>query len=307
MHDFEIKNQNIVSPKYGPIAIIAIYLLLMIMSLLIGSGVMVLVGLAKGLNLSDVMSALQNGGASKDIGFIQMIVAINQLSMFIIPALITFLIVDRYQWPINYSLHRSPNFIYVILGILTIICSVGLVAYSMEVNKMIPLPTWMKSMNSSAEALINSLVQDKNIFRFIINIILIGIIPGVGEELVFRGIIQTNCYKIFNNPHIAIWATAILFSAMHLQFDGFLPRMILGAILGYIFYFSKNLWVSMAAHAFNNSIALISFTFLKGSNLNFDPEDTTNATWYFGLISLILVLLLLFNIRKIQLNEKFEN
>jgi uncharacterized protein len=307
MTEFEIYNQNKKVPKYSPFWIIVIYILMTVMTALIGSGIMVLAGLAKGLNINGIMSILQNGGMTDDIGLLQMIIGINQLSMFIVPALITFLMVDRLGWLHTYKLSFRPNIIIIALGILTIICSLGLVGYSNELNKLVHLPDWMKSMNSNAEALINALISKNNPIHFIINLILIGIIPGVGEELVFRGIIQTNLYKIFKNPHIAIWVAAIIFSALHLQFDGFLPRMFLGAILGYLYYYSKNLWVSMAAHAANNSLALIFYTFFKDSKIKFDPEDSSNATWYMALISIVLVSTLLFYVRKLSINEEFKN
>jgi uncharacterized protein len=307
MTEFEIYNQNKKVPKYSPFWIIVIYILMTVMTALIGSGIMVLAGLAKGLNINGIMSILQNGGITDDIGLLQMIIGINQLSMFIVPALITFLMVDRLGWLHTYKLSFRPNIIIIALGILTIICSLGLVGYSNELNKLVHLPDWMKSMNSNAEALINALISKNNPIHFIINLILIGIIPGVGEELVFRGIIQTNLYKIFKNPHIAIWVAAIIFSALHLQFDGFLPRMFLGAILGYLYYYSKNLWVSMAAHAANNSLALIFYTFFKDSKIKFDPEDSSNATWYMALISIVLVSTLLFYVRKLSINEEFKN
>jgi uncharacterized protein len=307
MTEFEIYNQNKKVPKYSPFWIIVIYVLMTVMTALIGSGIMVLAGLAKGLNINGIMSILQNGGITEDIGLLQMIIGINQLSMFIVPALITFLMVDRLGWLHTYKLSIRPNIIVIVLGILTIICSLGLVGYSNELNKLVHLPDWMKSMNSNAEALINALISKNNPIHFIINLILIGIIPGVGEELVFRGIIQTNLYKIFKNPHIAIWVAAIIFSALHLQFDGFLPRMFLGAILGYLYYCSKNLWVSMAAHAANNSLALIFYTFFKDSKIKFDPEDSSNATWYMALISIVLVGTLLFYVRKLRINEELKN
>jgi len=115
--------------------------------------------------------------------------------------------------------------------------------------------------------------------ELIFNVFLIGIIPGIGEELIFRGLIQRNIRKIIENPIAAIWITAVIFSAFHFQFQGFIPRLLLGALLGYLYYWTNNLWVPIIAHAFNNGIQVI-MQYLYSeeiSSVNIDDMESVPA------------------------------
>jgi membrane protease YdiL (CAAX protease family) len=127
---------------------------------------------------------------------------------------------------------------------------------------------------------------------FILNLILIAFLPGIGEELVFRGILQKHIGGIFKNPIAAIWISAFIFSAIHFQFEGFFPRIVLGATLGYLYYWTGNLWVPMIAHAFNNGfqIALIYFTGMDVSE--FDEKSSNQLQWWMIPISVVLMFLI---------------
>src|SRR5690554_5832087 len=92
---------------------------------------------------------------------------------------------------------------------------------------------------------------------FILALIVIGLIPAVGEELLFRGLVQNQIGAITKNIHVAIWLAAFLFSTFHFQFYGFVPRMFLGVLFGYLYYWSGNLFIAMLAHFINNGLTLI--------------------------------------------------
>ena len=111
-------------------------------------------------------------------------------------------------------------------------------------------------MEDMAAQMMELFVNTDSIVQLFINIFVIAIIPGFCEELMFRGWIQRSLIKR-NNPHVAIWVTAIIFSAIHFQFYGFIPRMILGAILGYAYYYTGTLWASIIMHALNNTVAVV--------------------------------------------------
>jgi len=92
-----------------------------------------------------------------------------------------------------------------------------------------------------------------------LNIIMVGVIPAIGEELFFRGVLQKNLIKITNNAHLGIIISAFIFSAVHMQFYGFLPRMLLGMVLGYVFFWSGSIWASIAVHFIYNTMAVIGY------------------------------------------------
>ena len=99
--------------------------------------------------------------------------------------------------------------------------------------------------------------QDKSTIGLILNLLVMGLVAALSEELFFRGLLQQIFIKNKVNVHVAIVIAAVLFSAFHLQFFGFLPRLFLGIILGYLYYITQNLWVSITAHFVNNAFAII--------------------------------------------------
>ncbi len=108
----------------------------------------------------------------------------------------------------------------------------------------------------------------------LIALIVIGILPAIGEELVFRGMIQNEMFRATRNIHISIWVSAILFSAIHMQFFGFVPRMFLGALFGYLYYWSGKLSLAMLAHFVNNGFSVVAMYLYQKGKFNFDPEST---------------------------------
>ena len=140
----------------------------------------------------------------------------------------------------------------------------------------------------------------------IFNVFMVALIPALGEELLFRGVVQ----KIFTgwakNIHIGVWMSALLFSAMHMQFYGFVPRLLLGAMLGYLFVWSGSLWLSILAHFVNNAAAVI-FTYLYQQNLSsidVDAVGTQEGEMMSVLISTAFTAMLLFMIYRIESKKR---
>lgn len=109
--------------------------------------------------------------------------------------------------------------------------------------------------------------------ELIVGLLVIAILPAFGEELVFRGMIQGELWRSTRNIHIAIWVSAAVFSAIHIQFYGFVPRMLLGALFGYLYYWSGNLWIPMFSHFFNNAFAVIMVYLNNTKVTNVNLED----------------------------------
>ena len=134
---------------------------------------------------------------------------------------------------------------------------------------------------------------------------LIAVIPAIGEEFVFRGILHKVFRQWTGNAHIAVWISAFLFSAMHMQFYGFLPRLFLGAVLGYMLVSTGNIWVPVLAHFFNNTAAVTVF-YLKHNNyitLDIEQIGLGSGAFLYAIFSLIATVMLLLVLRKIQLRH----
>jgi len=151
------------------------------------------------------------------------------------------------------------------------------IGWSGYVNSKVVLPEswsavmdWIQKTEAEAMELIAVLTRYDSAAGFFLNIVIIAFIPALGEEWFFRGHVQKYFTDWFRNAHLAIFVTAILFSAMHLQFMTFLPRFFLGLMLGYLFYVGGNLWYSVIGHFTNNLLALIA---MRGKG----PEELVSS------------------------------
>ncbi|MFA5196683.1 MAG: CPBP family intramembrane glutamic endopeptidase, partial [Bacteroidales bacterium] len=120
---------------------------------------------------------------------------------------------------------------------------------------------------------------------FFINILMIAVLPAIGEEFFFRGVLQRLLGEWFKNVHVAVIVTAVIFSAFHLQFYGFLPRFLLGMFLGYIFYWSGSLWVPIIVHFINNGLAVVVAWLSARGMVDFNFETFGSSDNLFVIIS----------------------
>lgn len=116
---------------------------------------------------------------------------------------------------------------------------------------------WARRLEEDARLTTQVMLGGTSIGSLIISVLIVGVLTGIAEEMFFRGGIQKLliCSRI--NPHLAIWIAAIIFSAMHLQLYGFVPRVLLGAFFGYSMWWSGSLWLPIILHALNNSLVVI--------------------------------------------------
>jgi len=136
--------------------------------------------------------------------------------------------------------------------------------------------SWARTQEDKMMEMTQLLTHFDSTVEFILGLVVIAVLPGIGEELVFRGLIQNELWRGSKNIHVAIWLSAFLFSAIHLQFFGFLPRLFLGALFGYLYYWSGNLLIPMAAHFFHNGFTLsMIYLYNQGAiGVNIDSEES---------------------------------
>ncbi|MFC5272105.1 CPBP family intramembrane glutamic endopeptidase [Adhaeribacter terreus] len=161
---------------------------------------------------------------------------------------------------------------------------------------------WAKEKEETLAELTRFLTRFDTIGQMLIGLVAFALVPAIGEELVFRGVLQKNLARLLKNHHVAIWLTAFVFGAIHVQFYGFFPRMLLGALFGYLYFWSKNLWVPIAAHFMNNGFTVFMLYLQQQNLIKANVESTDSLPWYMGLFSLVMSLLLLFYLKK-----RYEN
>ncbi len=162
----------------------------------------------------------------------------------------------------------------------------------------IELPEFLDNMDKSSIESLEELLKMSTIHDYLVNVIIIGIIPGIGEELLFRGIIQKELRAKVINPHVAIFITAVLFSAFHFQVAGFIPKLIIGLVLGYAYYLSGSLILSMIIHSLNN-IFLTTSLFAAGGTIDPPEAQTENIPILAVVFSLFLFASLMYMILNI--------
>ena len=276
-------------PLPSAIGILGMLFLLVIISSVISAILLLGLNYVFGLDFREVITYIDDTASIKDRYFIRLVTVVNQLFTFMIPGVILTVMLFKNRWYRFLSMDIRPKILFVIGGLLLMFSVFPLIQYTNVLNRAIPFPDWITDMESSTENVIEAILKMDSPLELLVNVLIIGLIPAIGEELIFRGIVQqTLLSKLKGKPHIAIWTTAIIFSAIHFQFLGFFPRMILGAVLGYLFYWSGSLWVPIIAHFANNSIQVVMVYFFADKIPELDPNNVPDIPIAGVLLSLIL-------------------
>ncbi len=203
----------------------------------------------------------------------------NHVGGFLIAPLIFWytMVKDRFTQAFFPTLSGMP-----LILLLTILISFAFMVadtFFIEWNESIKLPAslsafeqWIREMEDSMKELTVYLTKFDSIPYFLFATVVVAVLPGVGEELLFRGLLQNILLRMYKNHHVAIWLAAFLFSAIHFQFYGLVPRMLLGALFGYLYHWTGNLIVPMVAHFFNNFISLVALYGYQHGLTDIDPE-----------------------------------
>ena len=170
-------------------------------------------------------------------------------------------------------------------GLLIFLVSYPAIAVVAQWNEQMALPdalkgieTWMRQLEDSAKQVTDLFLSGKTVWDLLLNVLIIAAAAAFVEELFFRGALQQFIEKWLRNGHLAVWIGAFIFSAIHLQFYGFFPRLLMGAVLGYLFLYSRNLWIPILYHFVNNATVVVVTYFWGESNFLEQLEDKP-LTW----------------------------
>jgi len=208
-----------------------------------------------------------------------------------------------YRWADYFAPHRPARAWWLLAAGALVILSVPFMSVLISWNAQAHLPAgwhgWevsAREMEDKAQTLTQFLTRFNSPLRFWIGVLVIAVVPAISEELVFRGVVQRNLVEWFGSRHVGVWLAAAVFSAIHFQFFGFLPRFVLGLGLGYLYEWSKNILVPMAAHFTQNCFQLILLYWQQQHwvSTDFDPDSTDSMPWPLVLLSVLLVAGLLY-------------
>lgn len=283
-------------------------LLFLLLLVLLGMIFSLLLGYLTGIIIwgsTAAQAATNNEGtflSSDATGFMKTLQMINHAGTFLIPALVfRWLFIHPPVWQTNVP-KKTIVFLIILVTIINFSIS-PFISWLQELNLMMQLPDflsgleqWMKTLEMRATTLTESFITETSIEGFIANLIILAVLPAIGEELIFRGILQPALTTVFRNAHFAIIFTSVLFSAMHMQFYGFLPRFFLGVFFGYLVLWTRNIWTAIWAHFLNNATAVV-IAFLadmKVCSIDYDEFGQTSDMFLIlaSAISLLIIFLL---------------
>ncbi len=219
--------------------------------------------------------------------------ALSSIMVFGIPGYFYARLVFRDRPLYQLGLRPAVKINFYLLAILLLLIALPLEGWLGDLNKRLPLPQWMTQLEKDNDRQILAFLKVNTPFDIVINLLVMAALPAFFEELCFRGALQRILINIFRSPWAGIVATGILFSAFHMQFEGFLPRMFLGILLGAACWYSGSLWASILAHFFFNGIQVAAAMFYPDM-----VSRNPSIPVYTALLSMVIVVGLLYRMRK---------
>ena len=288
---------------FSAFVILVCFLVFMIISLIVA---VPLFGLDSMMSLPTI-SDLNNPESIRIMKYLQIV---QSFGLFIIPPIILGWL---FHGKVNDYLHlnKTINSTSLFLILTLTLAAAPFINFIGEMNMKMSLPEWlsgveqwMKNAEEKAAELTEAFLKTRNIFGLLFNLFMIALLPAIGEELLFRGVIQRIFTNMAKSHHWGIWISAILFSALHLQFYGFIPRMLLGVMFGYLLVWSGSMWLPMAAHFLNNAFAVIAMFMVDKNMLNPKVEEFGSNSLPLAALSLVLILVIMWLIKNQQkINE----
>lgn len=244
---------------------------------------------------------------SEETTLLRLTQTISSLCLFVVPPI--FLALLNRENPVTLYRFQRPGRSVLLLGAISIVVAVPFLNVLVTWNEGIHLPAglealeaWMRASETAANDLTEKILSGTSWLDLALNLLIIALLAGFGEELFFRGLLQQwltrqlgRKHRVAGTPtpdwmmHISIWVVAIIFSAAHLQFFGFFPRLLMGAWFGYLLWWSGSIWVPMTAHMTNNALSTLFFFAQQKGWLTADPDTLgLGPTWWLTPLSIAL-------------------
>jgi uncharacterized protein len=297
--EFDLRSPKL--PEMRVSYILMTFLLLCFLSTGVFMGFTMLLGKIYGLDPMEMSSNIGENITATERSFVRWMLLFSHLGTFVLPGFLTVWLFYKEKYRFNnriYSakqnwkeyllINKTPSFLQITLGLILLAVALPLVYYLYTINKLLPLPEWMHTMEGQTNDAIKGILKMENIGELLANLIIMALIPAIGEELVFRGILQQQLMRRVE-PIAAILFVGAIFSAIHMQFEGFFSRWLLGSLLGWLYWETRNFWVPVAAHFFNNGFQVLAQYFYAKDMSTIDLEKDADIPWYVALGSVFLV------------------
>jgi len=291
----------------GPFSQLAGLGLIIIGCLAIGSFLAItLISAVFGIPLALLNPSPENLANPQAVSALLAVQAVSALCMFVIPPFIFARFTGQ-----ELFINRLPGRMSFLVVLFLMISVLPLINLTAMWNSSLVLPEflnglemWMKEKEAHAGLLTEAFLDMQNVSDLLITVLVMAVIPAVGEELLFRSVLQTVLVKWIGRFWLALLVCSAIFSFIHFQFYGFVPRMAIGMLLGYLLHLSGSVWLPIWGHFVNNASAVIAaYCMQHVDNFpNLDLWGTEVQHWPIILISLGFLFGSIFLIRKLNPN-----
>ncbi|MBI5914506.1 MAG: CPBP family intramembrane metalloprotease [Bacteroidetes bacterium] len=261
MNDLHLESENAASsfvPK--PVIVLLTLLVLIVLCSVMGNGLLLLASHFRGVGLHEALMIDENSSIGSRY-FVRAALFFNHIATFLLPACLTLWLFHKKDSLRAASLDKLPDVTTVLLGLLFVMSAFPLAQEAFLANKWLvgqfpTLEDWVKTERTTVN-LMEGLLIMRTPWEMLTSLLVMAIVPALGEELVFRGIGQQKIIDWTRKPALGIAITALVFSIIHFEIQRFLAILLLGAVMGLLFFWTKNLWVPIAAHFLNNGAQVV--------------------------------------------------
>ncbi len=247
--------------------------------------------------------AVTRATAGNQVAGLRISAILQDVLLFVVPAVATAMISTRYPAQLL-CLMQAPRVKLIVIIIAVLVVSIpaqdAVIYWNYHWSWLPPaVEQFARNLEEAAESTLSTFMADDSAISLIINIIIIGVAAGFSEELLFRGTILRLLMRSRLNTHVCIWLVAIIFSAMHFQFFGFVPRMLLGAYFGYLLVWTRSVWMPAIAHVLNNTVYVVA-AWVQMRSSGMEAAGTEPTLWSFTATaaSAVLTIGLLYLLRR---------
>lgn len=262
------------------------------------------------VGLADMMAMFSENGMNNPsaIALLKYFQVVQSIGLFVLPPVLIGWLFEGNTGK-YLQLNRKSNFNLILISVAAVLIINPFISFVGQINSEMSLPAflsdleeWMRRMEDQAEALIDRFMDVETIGGLLFNLFMIAVIPAVGEEFLFRGVLQKIFTRMTHSYHWGIWISAFFFSALHMQFYGFVPRMLLGGLFGYMLVYSGSLWLPVISHFVNNALGVLLLYFEKQGFSEIEKLASLGEDMLYllpaALISLAVTMYLMFQLKR---------
>lgn len=210
----------------------------------------------------------------------------TSVATFIIPVFVW-----RIFFPHFWAGGYSPKLLTarsLLLGLLLVAGAIPVALLLEYLNSLIPMPYWVDNLNAASQQVLVALLAQPGAVALIANLLVIAILAALSEELFFRGTLQPLLHRAFGG-HAAVWTTAVIFALVHMEFTAIIPRVFLGAVLGYLYLYTRSIWIPVLGHSLNNALAVVLARFSTTEELLAPDTSEILTYWYLPALGCVLL------------------